>query len=120
MGHTVQETQKDTTGQNWDVDIAYGYETIDLSAAKNDANVKAILSQITSKYGEVIKNKNLQSIELLELKTGKFNYKIIYLDPTTHLSLKFIVYYDPIIRKVLLLNTVNLPAAQQFQEMSEA
>ena len=37
----------------------------------------------------------------------------------THLTLKFIVYYDPILRKVLLLNSVNLPSSQQFQELSE-
>lgn len=56
---------------------------------------------------------------MLELKSGKLNYKILYSDSLTHLTLKFIVYYDPILRKVLLLNTVNLPSSQQFQELSE-
>lgn len=110
----VEEAQK------WDVDIAYGYEAIELSAAETDPNVKTILSQIDSRYAPLVKNKILESIERLELKTGKLNYKILYLDPISHLTLKFIVYYDPILRKVLLLNTVNLPSSQQFQELSEA
>lgn len=81
-------------------------------------NVKTIIGQISTKYSLLVKNKVLQSIELLELKNGKLNYKFVYLDPSTHLTLKFIVYYDPILRKVLLLNTVNLPSSQQFEELT--
>jgi len=61
-----------------------------------------------------MKNKVLDSIEVLELKNGKLNYKITYLDSKTHLSLKFMIYYDPNIQKVLVLNSVNLPSSQQF------
>lgn len=55
----------------------------------------------------------------MELKNGKLNYKIIYFDPATHLTLKFIVFYNPAFKKILLLNTINLPSSQQFQELSE-
>lgn len=121
VGNAVQSTEKTLSeAQNWDVDIAYGYETINLSAAESDHNVKTIVTQIGSRYSELIKNKTLQSIEVLELKTGKLNYKIVYLNPVTHLTVKFIVYYDPTLKKVLLLNTVNLPSSQQFQELSDS
>jgi hypothetical protein len=55
----------------------------------------------------------------LELRNGKINYKITYLNPTTHASQKFIIYYDPVINKVLILNSVSLPSAQQFTELSD-
>ncbi len=54
----------------------------------------------------------------MELKNGKLNYKIMFFDPITHLTVKFIVYYDPSINKVMLLNTVNLPSSQRFEELS--
>lgn len=114
--HTEPETLQ---GQNLDVDIAYGYENISLSSVENDENVKSIISQINQKYSTLIKGKTLQNIEMMELKNGKLNYKIIYFDPITHLTLKFIVFYNPTFKKILLLNTVNLPSSQQFQELSE-
>ena len=61
-----------------------------------------------------MKNKVLESVEVLELKNSKLNYKITYTDSATHLSLKYVIYYDPIIRKVLILNSINLPSSQQF------
>ena len=105
--------------QNLDVDIAYGYETVSLSSVETDSNVKNIISQITTKYSQLIKGKSLQTIEVLELKSGKLNYKITYFDPATHLTVKFIVYYNPVFNKILLLNPVNLPSSQKFEEMSE-
>lgn len=66
VGNAVQNTEKAIAeAQNWDVDIAYGYESINLSTAESDQNVKTIVSQIGSKYSELIKNKTLQSIEVL-------------------------------------------------------
>lgn len=102
-------------GQNLDVDIAYGYETISVEAVDTDKNLKNIVGQINSKYALLTKGKSLQTIEMMELKSGKLNYKIIYYDATTHLTLKFMVYYNPMFQKILLLNTVNLPSSQQFQ-----
>lgn len=101
-----------------DIDIAYGYETIDTQ--KSDPNVAKVLAQIASKYEPLIRGYSLDKVESLELKSGKINYKITYLNSVTHLSLKFIVYYDPKINKVMILNSVNLPSAQQFQELSDA
>lgn len=109
--NTVSEPQLD-------IDIAFGYETIDTHS--NDPNVAKVLAQITSKYESLILGSTLDKVESLELKSGKVNYKITYLNSTTHLSQKFIVLYDPAINKINLLNSINLPSAQQFQELSEA
>jgi hypothetical protein len=101
-----------------DVDIAFGYEAIDTQTT--DANVAKVLAQITSKYEPLIRGSTLDKVESLELKSGKINYKITYLNSATHLSTKFIVYYDPKINKIMILNSVNLPSAHQFQELSDA
>ena len=96
-----------------DIDIAYGYETIDTSS--NDPRVKNVLTQIEGKYQPLIKGSSVDKIESLELRNGKTNYKITYLNSNTHLTQKFIVFYDPAIEKVLVLNSVSLPSGQQFQ-----
>lgn len=101
-----------------DIDIAYGYETI--STETSDPNVAKVLSQISNKYGPLIKGSSLDKVESLELRNGKINYKITYLNPLTHASQKFIVYYDPAINKVLILNSVSLPSAQQFTQLSDS
>jgi hypothetical protein len=43
-----------------DIDIAYGYETIDTE--KSDPNVAKVLSQINSKYGSLIKGSSLDKV----------------------------------------------------------
>jgi len=48
-----------------DVDIAYGYENIDLNRISADKNVQSIISQINMKYATLMKNKALESIEVL-------------------------------------------------------
>lgn len=101
-----------------DIDIAYGYEAIDNE--KSDPNVAKVLAQINNKYGPLIKGSSLDKVESLELRNGKINYKITYLNPLTHASQKFLIYYDPVINKVLILNSVSLPSAQQFTELSDA
>ena len=58
-------------------------------------------------------------MEVLELKSGKLNYKITFTNPENHLSQKFVVYYDPKIQKVLVLNSINLPGNSQFEELSQ-
>jgi hypothetical protein len=96
-----------------DADIAFGYQNVDTYTS--DPNVAKVIAQITGKYEPLIKGSALDKVESLELKNGKINYKITYLNPSTHLSQKFIIYYDPTINKVLVLNSVSLPSAQQFQ-----
>ena len=107
-------SEPEPKNQDLDVDIAYGYENVSISTVDTDANLKNIISQIKTKYSKLINGKNLQTIEVLELKSGKLNYKIIYFDSTTHLTVKFMVYYNPTFQKVLLLNPVNLPSSQKF------
>lgn len=97
----------------FDVDIAYGYENVDKETS--DPNVAKVLAQITAKYEPIIKGSSLDKVESLELRSGKINYKITYLNLTTHNSQKFIVYYDPVINKALVLNSISLPSAQQFK-----
>jgi len=47
---------------NFDVDIAFGYEKIELSVADTDGNVQAVLGQIKSKYSALLRNKTLDNI----------------------------------------------------------
>ena len=79
-----------------------------------------VLAQITEKYEPLVKGSSLDKVESLELRSGKINYKITYLNPSTHKSQKFIIYYDPAINKALVLNSISLPSAQQFQQLSDA
>ncbi len=101
-----------------DIDIAFGYQTINQELVDADKNIKNVLDQISAKYGPLIRSSTLDKIESLELKNGKINYKITYINTKNHLSQKFIVYYDPVINKVMILNSISLPSAQQFQELS--
>lgn len=101
----------------FDVDIAYGYENVDKETS--DPQVAKVLAQITAKYEPIVKGSSLDKVESLELRSGKINYKITYLNPTTHKSQKFIVYYDPLIDKALVLNSISLPSAQQLQQLSD-
>jgi len=43
------------------------------------------------------------------------NYKITYVNAENHLSQKFVVYFDPKISKVLVLNSINVPGNSQFE-----
>lgn len=45
-----------------DVDIAYGYENIELQQASTDKNIQTIISQINTKYSTLMKNKVLDSV----------------------------------------------------------
>ncbi len=66
LGGVAGSTEKAVAeAQKWDVDIAYGYETIQLSAAETDQNLKMILSQIDTRYAPLVKNRVLESIEML-------------------------------------------------------
>jgi hypothetical protein len=102
-----------------DIDIAFGYENLDAKTIEKDSKVKTVLDQIKTKYSAVIKSYNLESVEVLELKSGKLNYKITYVNPDNHLSQKFVVYFDPTISKVLVLNSISIPGNSQFEELSK-
>ena len=100
-----------------DVDIANGYITMDLKTAKADPNVNNVLKSIRSRYNLLIKNKTLQTVELLELKDGRINYKIIFVDGNG-LTYKFVVFYEPNLQKILVLNAINPSQSSQFTQLS--
>lgn len=45
-----------------DIDIAFGYETLDTKTVQEDANVKAVLNQIKTKYSSAIRSYNLETV----------------------------------------------------------
>jgi hypothetical protein len=54
-----------TTNTKLDIDIAYGYEKIELSQTSTDKNIQTIISQINTKYFPLLKSKVLDSVKLL-------------------------------------------------------
>lgn len=50
------------TTPTFDVDIAYGYEQLNLSLATTDQNLIVVLHQINLRYNIMVQNKNLSQI----------------------------------------------------------
>jgi len=48
-----------------DIDIAFGYEKIELGQTTTDKNLQTIISQINNKYAPIVKTKILDSVESL-------------------------------------------------------
>jgi hypothetical protein len=96
-----------------DVDIAYGYQSVQVNQQLLTSQ-QDLFDQIKAKYLKLIANKTLTAVQQLPLASGKVNYKITYTDAATQQLIKFIVYYDPSVKKVLLLNPISLPSPQQF------
>ena len=112
------DSQIKPTVKDLDTDIAYGYEVIELSTISLNANVQIILRQIQTKYGSVIRSLTLQSVEVLELKSGKLNYKFIYVNSENGSIQRIMVYYDPFTQRVIVLNRVTPVGHAQFEELS--
>lgn len=72
------------------------------------------------KYPQLTSAKTLTSVEQLPLKSGKINYKLGFTDSVTNAKVKFIVFYDPLLKSILLLNPVSLPNNDLFVELSDA
>jgi len=86
-----------------------------------NTNIQNIISYISLKYGSVVQNKSIFKVEELELSDGRLNYKIIYsVNGSTSASdqFKFVVFYQPSLDKVLVLNTINLPQNSQYNQLS--
>ncbi len=110
-----------TNGETQDIEIAFGYESFDISKISENENIKNVLRQIENKYKDLTKSKSLRCVEFLELKDGRINYKIVYVDESNpSASVKFVVFYQPKINKILVLNPVALGQSSQYQEMSAA
>ena len=103
-----------------DTDIAYGYNLIDLAVVPSDSNVQNVLKEINRKYKDLVNGCEPSKVEYLELKDGRINYKIILSDPTKNLEYKFIVFYQPILKKVLVLNSINAPTSNDYTQLSKA
>lgn len=101
-----------------DTDIAYGYVEVPLDTISTNENVQNILLHLNQKYHTIVKNKTVVRIEELKLLDGRINYKILYRDTIELSEFKFIVFYQPQLRKVLVLNSVNLPHHSQYNQLT--
>lgn len=90
------ELEKQETGKQSFTSVAFGFEKID-----PNQDVQEIQKQLEPKYENLIKGEKLIEVEALELKNGKVNYVLKY--P----SVNFVVYYDSILKKIILLNAVS-------------
>ena len=94
------------------INIAYGYENVNLADASHDAAVAHIQSEIEAKYSSLIVGQTVTEIEKLELKSGKINYVIKY-D-----NVYFTVYYDTVLMRIVLLNAVTSLNNQQYSPVT--
>lgn len=62
---TSQPIEAEVAAPKLDIDIAYGYETIAIEAAKSDKNVGSVLAQISSKYEALVRSSALDNVEAL-------------------------------------------------------
>ena len=97
--------------------MAYGYQKLDLSVANQDPHVKFVIDQINKKYSKILVKSTLTSVEQLTLITKKVNYKIVYTN-SEGIIFKFLIYYDSIMKKILILNSVNLEASSSYTRLS--
>ena len=100
--------EQDGENQQARINIAYGFEDVNLAEASHDLALKDIQGEIESKYADLIAGQTISSIERLELKNGKINYVIKYQ------NVYFTVYYDQILMRTVLLNAVTSLNNQQY------
>ena len=101
-----------------DTDIAYGYTTVSLANIGSDPNIQGVLNYLNQRYKSVIQGMNVSNVETLKLLDGRINYKIVYSDPVTSSQYKFVVFYQPALQKVLVLNSINIPHLSQYNQLS--
>ncbi len=101
-----------------DTDVAYGYITVDLASINTNPSIQKILAHLNNKYRQIVLGKNVTKIEELKLFDGRINYKILYRDPVELSEFKFIIFYQPQLDKVLVLNSVNLPHHSQYNQIT--
>lgn len=99
-----------------DTDMAYGYKLIDIQTISDNQNVKEVISFINNRYADAVVGMNVRKVEELILADGRINYKIIYNSKDS--EFKFIIFYQPTLKKVLVLNSVNLPQHSHYNQMS--
>lgn len=105
-------------GLDDDTDIAYGYKTINIEDLSQNVDTQYVLKYIDSRYKDVVADKKVKKIEELRLFDGRVNYKIYFQDVNTGAEFKFVVFYQPALQKVMVLNSVNLPTHSQYNQLS--
>jgi hypothetical protein len=108
---------KDLSTQD-DTDVAYGYTIVSLDSVASDKNIQFVLKYLSNRYKEPISNADLSKIEQLRLFDGRVNYKIVYKNTRTQSEFKFVIFYQPLLQKVLILNTVGLYQQSQYNQLS--
>ncbi len=98
--------------------MAYGYKIVDLASINTNPNIQKILKHLNNKYHQIVLDKNVTKIEELKLLDGRINYKILFRDPVDLSEFKFIIFYQPQLDKVLVLNSINLPHHSQYNQLT--
>ena len=89
-----------------------------MDSVSNDKNIQFVLKYLGQRYKEPISNADLNKIEQLKLFDGRVNYKIVYKNTKTLSEFKFVVFYQPALQKILILNTVGLYQQSQYNQLS--
>ena len=89
-----------------------------MDSVSNDKSIQFVLKYLGQRYKEPISNADLNKIEQLKLFDGRVNYKIVYKNTKTLSEFKFVVFYQPALQKVLILNTVGLYQQSQYNQLS--
>ena len=83
---------------NVGADIAYGYEPLD--DFSNNKNIQFIVEEAKKHY-TTLTNAVIQSVEVLSLCNGRFNYKIFFKSGLE--VVKYIAYFEEAFRRVIFL-----------------
>lgn len=94
----VGSTQPEKSNLNVGADIAYGYEP--LKDFSNDKNVDFVVQEAKKHY-KTLENAVVQSVEVLSLCNGRFNYKIYFKNGLN--VEKFIIYLEESFKRVIFL-----------------
>ena len=93
--------------------IAYGYESFPLASIQNNSTIQTVVAEIEARYSSIIQGQSVESIEVLELKSGKLNIIVRYL------HVYFTIFWDPVLERILLLNSVSSFASEKFDPVEQ-
>lgn len=90
--------QPEKSNLNVGADIAYGYEP--LNNFSNDKNIQFVVQEAKKHYS-TLSNAVIQSVEVLSLCNGRFNYKIFFKNGLE--VVKYIIYFEETFKRVIFL-----------------
>ena len=88
-------------------------EIQDFTAEKN---IEFLISYIREKYSSLLQGSVVKSAEKLVLANGRVNYKIYFKSDLQ--TIKFIVYYEPVFKRVLEVRSYPFETGKSFTQIS--